>query len=91
MGKRLLDDVEVKVYQQLLPTWQPVAAIAMRCEVPVKTALASLLSMETRGIVKKVRARLDGHNRVHCFKKLEYVQILGVYTVVEKEEDGELC
>lgn len=88
MNKNRLTEIETTLHKELLTTWQPVAAIAERCSMPVKTALSALLDMEGRGIVKKVRVRIDGHNRVHCFKKLEYVKVIGmlVETAAEVEE-----
>ena len=88
MEKRLISNHERRLFVELLPTWQPVAALAYRCKIPVRTALMVLLDMESRGIVKKVRARLDGHNRVHCFKKLEYVRVLGVDMPVNTVEEA---
>jgi len=83
MNKNRLSHVESKLHKELLPTWQPVAALAMRCNIPIKTALSALLSMEQRGIVKKAKTRIDGHNKVHLFKKLEYIKVLGVQTPIE--------
>lgn len=88
MDKKRLSNTEQVIFSELLPTWQPVAAIAFRCNIPIKTALAILIGMESRGIVKKVRVRIDGHNKVHCFKKLEYVKFLGMTTVIDKSEEG---
>ncbi len=78
MTQNRLSTIERQVHSELLPTWQPVAAIAYRAEVSVKVALKALLDMESRGIVKKARTRIDGHNKVHLFKKLDYVKVLGV-------------
>lgn len=78
MTPNRLSTIERQVHSELLPTWQPVAAIAYRAEVSVKAALKALLDMEARGIVKKARTRIDGHNKVHLFKKLDYVKVLGV-------------
>lgn len=83
MNKNRLTEIEMMLHTELLTTWQPVAALAVRCSMPVKTALSALLNMEGRGIVKKVRVRIDGHNKVHCFKKLEYVRVLGVQMPME--------
>lgn len=88
MNKNRLSEVETKVHGELLNTWQPVAAIAARCGLPVKTALCALLGMEERGIVKKARVRIDGHNRVHLFKKLDYVKVFGVAMPVEATEEA---
>lgn len=88
LNKNRLSYCEKKVHEQLLPTWQPVAAIAMRCDIPVKTALAILLKLEARGIVRKARTRIDGHNKVHLFKKLDYIRIFGMQVPVEGGEEA---
>mgnify|MGYP000101830473 CR=1 FL=1 len=87
MDLKRMSDTEQSIFVELLPTWQPVAAIAFRCKMPIKTTLAILISMESRGLVKKVRVRIDGHNKVHCFKKLEYLKIMGVLTTIEKSDE----
>lgn len=73
-----LNNIERQVHSELLPTWQPVAAIAYRAKLSVKSVLKALLDMEGRGIVKKARTRIDGHNKVHLFKKLDYVKVMGM-------------
>lgn len=78
------------VEAQLLHTWQPVAAIAARCDLPVKTVLVELLKMEDKGQVKKARVRIDGHNKVHMFKKLERRVVLGIVMPVEEMEVEEV-
>ncbi len=87
MDLKRMSQTEQAIFNELLATWQPVAAIAIRSNVPVKTSLNILLSMEARGIVKKVRVRIDGHNKVHCFKKIEYLKVLGVTTTIEKSDE----
>lgn len=87
MNKNRLAEIEARLHIELLNTWQPVAALAIRCKMPIKTALSALLHMERRGIVKKARVRIDGHNCVHLFKKLDYVQALGVKMPVESMEE----
>lgn len=87
MDKNMRQDAETKLHAELLNTWQPVAALAIRCNLPTKTALSALLRMEGRGIVKKARVRIDGHNCVHLFKKLDYVQVFGVNMPVESMEE----
>lgn len=77
---------EDKILAQLLPTWQPVAALAYRCDIPIKTCLTELLKMTDKGIVKKTRVRLDGHNKVHLFKKIEYVQVMSMRLPIETAE-----
>ncbi len=74
-----------KIEQELLPVWQPVSAIAFRCEIPVRSCLTALNGMYYRGMVHRVRVRLDGHNRVWCYKTFDVVNVLGVSTVVEPE------
>ena len=75
MGKAREIDPEI-VERELLMTWQPVAAIAYRADVPTKTALKVLLQLADSGRVKVTRARLDGHNVVHLFKKIEYTRMM---------------
>jgi hypothetical protein len=87
MDLKRMSQTEQVIFNELLTTWQPVAAIAVRSNVPVKTSLKILLGMEARGIVKKVRVRIDGHNKVHCFKKIEYLKVLGVVTTIEKSDE----
>lgn len=66
---------EQKVWEELLLTWQPVAAIAHRVGIPVKTCLAICEQFYHEGKVKCSRVRIDGHNRVHLYKKIEFVQV----------------
>jgi hypothetical protein len=87
MNHNRLTEIEAKLHSELLNTWQPVAALAVRCNIPVKSALCALLAMEARGIVKKVRSRIDGHNKVHLFKKLDYVKVMGVQMPYSREAE----
>lgn len=87
MNKTRLSAIESKLHTELLSTWQPVAALAVRCKIPTKTALTALLQMEGRGIVKKARVRIDGHNLVHLFKKPSYVNVLGIMMPVASMEE----
>lgn len=87
MDLKRMSQTEQVIFNELLTTWQPVAAIAVRSNVNVKTSLKILLGMESKGIVKKVRVRIDGHNKVHCFKKIEYLKVLGVVTTIEKSDE----
>lgn len=74
-----------RVWNELLDTWQPVAAIAVRAHVPVRAALKYLVEFYNHGRVKMSYSRIDGHNKVHMFKKIETQKILGVVTVIESE------
>lgn len=74
---------EQRIHQELLPTWQPVAVLAIRCKIPVRAALSILLDMERKGQVRKVRTRIDGHNKVHLFKKVECMTVMGVQMPLE--------
>lgn len=75
MGKAREIDPKL-VENELLLTWQPVAAIAYRADVPTKTALKVLKQLADKGMVKVTKARLDGHNEVHLFKKIEYTRMM---------------
>lgn len=66
------------VRNELLPTWQPLAAIAYRTNLPIRTCESILVKMYNAGEVKCSRVRIDGHNKVHLFKKIEYQKIMGV-------------
>lgn len=76
-------EAKQKVWDEMLDTWQPVAAIAVRAHVPVRTALKFLVEFYNQGRVKMAYSRIDGHNKVHMFKKIETQRILGVVTVIE--------
>ena len=78
-------EAKQKVWDELLGTWQPVAAIATRAHVPVRTALKYLVEFYNQGRVKMSFSRIDGHNKVHMFKKIETQKILGVVTVIESD------
>jgi len=69
---------EQRLCRELLYTWQPVAALAIRCKMPVRAALSILLEMERKGQVQKVRTRIDGHNRVHLFRVCRTFIVMGV-------------
>jgi hypothetical protein len=75
MGKAREIDPKL-VENELLLTWQPVAAIAYRADVPTKTALKVLVQLAERGKVRMAKARIDGHNVVHLFKKIEYTRMM---------------
>lgn len=81
--RAFVQSAEALVKNQLLNTWQPVAAIAERCGISSVTCLAILLKMYNSGYVRCARARIDGHNKVHCFKKIEYKNVMGVRMVIE--------
>jgi len=71
------------VIEQLLSTWQPVAAIATRAGIPAKTALKILQRMAEQGTVKMNRVRIDGHNPVHVFKSIQYTKVFGMTVPVD--------
>jgi hypothetical protein len=73
-GQASMTDQE-KVNEQLIDTWQPVAAIAYRANLSCRRTLEILLRMTEMGLVKKTRVRLDGHNKVHLFKRITYTQV----------------
>lgn len=73
------------IAEEMLFTWQPVAAIAERCGIPTKAVLEILKKMHADGCVVMARFRIDGHNMVHCFKKVDYVQVMGMRIAIEKE------
>ncbi len=77
---------EQHVKDSLLPTWQPLSAIAIRAGVSVKIAMPILVKMYNDGEVKCANPRIDGVNRVYCFKKIEYVKVLGVHMPIEEKE-----
>ena len=62
---------EQKIEAELLPTWQPLAAIAYHADLPIRTCEAILVDMYNKGLVKCSRVRIDGHNKVHLFKKVK--------------------
>jgi len=80
-----MDQAKQQVWDELLVTWQPVAAIAHRAHVPVRTALKYLVEFYNDGRVKMSYSRIDGHNKVHMFKKIETQKIMGVVMPVETE------
>jgi hypothetical protein len=82
MGKCNTVDLDL-IRKHLIKTWQPVSAIAYHAEIPVKTALKGLLILEENGEAKKSRVRIDGHNEVHLFKKLEYTKVFGVVVPID--------
>lgn len=78
-----MEENKQKVLDELIPTWQPLAAIAFRSGLPVRTCEKILVELYNEGRVKMARVRIDGHNKVHLFKKIEYQKILGVMMVVD--------
>lgn len=80
-----MDEAEKRVREELLTTWQPVAAIAVRARMPVRTALKVLVKLYNDGEVKMSYSRIDGHNKVHMFKKLEFTKIMGVMMPVDSQ------
>lgn len=80
-----MEEAKQKVFDELLITWQPVAAIAHRANVPVRTALKYLVEFYNDGRVKMSYSRIDGHNKVHMFKKIETQKIMGVVMPIETE------
>lgn len=86
MGKRNTVDLNL-LRQHLIMTWQPVAAIAYHADIPIKTALTGLLKLEQMGEVKKSLVRIDGHNQVHLFKKLDYTKLFNVRVPVDTSGD----
>lgn len=78
-------EINKKIESEILNTWLPVAAIAEKSGVPVRTTLGILIKLYNQGRVKMSYSRIDGHNKVHMFKKIETQRILGVVTVLESE------
>jgi len=87
IGEMMEKSNEQKVEEQLLNTWQPVAAIAVRAGMHFHTALPILIDMYNAGKVIGARARIDAHNKVWCFKRSKYQKILGVVTIIDNSED----
>lgn len=71
------------IWNELLPTWQPLAAISHRAGLPIRTCEKILVQMYNDGKVKCSRVRIDGHNKVHMFKKIEYMTVLSMKMVVD--------
>jgi len=69
---------EIIIKEELLDTYQPVAAIAIRCSMPTKTALTILRRMHEKGTVAMSKCRPDGHNEVHFFKNQKYINVMGI-------------
>lgn len=86
MSKQKPADLDL-LRKHVIYTWQPVAAIAYHANIPVKTALCGLIKLEKAGEVKKSLVRIDGHNQVHLFKKLQYTKIFNVVIPVDNSED----
>lgn len=78
-------EINKKIESEILNTWLPVAAIAEKSGVPVRTTLGILIKLYNQGRVKMSYSRIDGHNKVHMFKKIETQRILGVVTVIESD------
>lgn len=74
-----------KVRDELLLTWQPVAAIATRANIPIRTALKILVALYNNGEVKMSYSRIDGHNKVHMFKKIEFHKFGRVVVPIDTE------
>ena len=66
-----------RVSSKLLPTYQSLAAIALHAEVSNKECEKILVEMYNNGLIKGRQCRMDGHNLVHVFKKIEKVTIFG--------------
>lgn len=75
-----------KVKSALIPTWQSLAAIAYLTGLPVRTVEKICIELWNKGEIKATRARLDGHNKVHLFKSVEYITVFGQRMPVEKDE-----
>ena len=85
----VIESHEAKLQGLLLPTWLPVAAIATMAGIPTKTALAILQRRVHDWRLDCVRVRIDGHNSVFCFRKMneQGMQILGVWLPIKPVED----
>jgi hypothetical protein len=86
MGRANTVDLDL-IRKELLMTWQPVAAIATRAGIPTKTALKGCLKLWEMGEVKKAYSSIDGHNKVHHFKFIEYTTIFNVRVPVDTSGD----
>jgi hypothetical protein len=75
-----------KVERELIHTWQPLAAIAYRADLPIRTCEAILVDMYNKGLVKCSRVRIDGHNKVHLFKKVQIMKVMGIHMVVDTSQ-----
>jgi 3-Deoxy-D-manno-octulosonic-acid transferase (kdotransferase) len=77
------------VQKQLLPTWQPVAAIAMRAELHPTQVHYILRDNAKNWDLQCVRSAIDQHNLVHSYRmrpKVRLQQFLGVTVVVDNGE-----
>lgn len=82
-----MTEQEQKVWDELIPTWQPLSAIAYRTKLPVRTCEKILIDFYNNGTVKCSRVRIDGHNKVFLFKRIQYQKILGVVVPINNEND----
>lgn len=87
MVEKIVHYIELnkRVEKELLNTWQPIAVIAERSGVSVRVALRVMVNLYNLGRVKMSYSRIDGHNKVHMFKKIETQTIVGVVMPVETE------
>lgn len=82
-----LAEAKQKIISELLPVWQPLAAIALRCNMSYNTASRILNKMHESGIVQKSNFRMGYKcNKADCYKKVEQVKILGVFMPLEQSE-----
>lgn len=82
---------EQRLQGLLLNTWMPVAALAVNAGMPIKAALAILQRRQHEWRLDCVRVRIDGHNPVHCFRRMNEarVLVLGVWMPVDPVEEVE--
>lgn len=81
------DIAQQMVMDQMLDTWQPVAAIAARSGISVKATLSICMMLYEKSKLMMTRTRCDSHNQVHMFKKAKYITAMGIRIPVETGEE----
>jgi hypothetical protein len=75
-----------KVVENLLDTWQPLAAIAIRSGITDRLAMSILTELEEKKKVTITRARIDSHNTVVFARNRNDVVVLGMRLEVSNNE-----
>lgn len=67
-----------RVIDELLDTWQPLAAIALRSKITERLAMSIFYELEEKGKIEIKKGSIDRHNKVVFARNKNFVRVLGL-------------
>ena len=84
------DEAKKILMLEMLSTWQPLAALAIRCGLTNESAFRLLELLEKDGKIISSSFRLNGKSKSRAYKIIEYFKIMNVMIPLQNE-NLDLC